>query len=251
MRAFFVELRFILLRMVRAPVAWIMLFGLPLLLIPILGTAFSGFSGAESYLMGARDFMSFFAIALVFMFQLFSGGYSLDYIREDLLSPRKWRMHCLPCPVGVLVLAIVATTTLFSLAQGMALVAITRWALGVRWGPVGVVVLAVLACALLSQLVHVAILLAVRSTGAAQAIAWVFAYGSAVLAGVIFPLPDRVAFFRFTTTYGSPVSLARRAVFQSLGGGAPGDVALCIGVLLAAALPFGVAVFLLGRRRLA
>ena len=124
--------------------------------------------------------------------------------------------------------------------------------LGVRWGSFGVVVLVLLGASLLSQLVNLDLLLATRAYRRAATLSWVFAWGSAALGGLIFPLPTDRPFWHFMVTYGTPYSLAQTAVIivgDRRGHGA--DVAMCIGALFALSVPFALVVVLLGRRRLA
>jgi len=223
----------------------------PLLLIPILGAVFSWVPKDIPFLNGITDVMAFFAFGILIMFQLFGGGYSLSYVKSTLLTPMQWRVHSLPCTPGVIVLGIVAAATLFSICQGLLVVAICRFALGVQWGNLLVVFLVLLGVSLLSQLVGLAILLAVRNPGAASGIAWFYAYGSCILGGLIFPLPVEKPFFRFMVDYGTPYSLAQTAMRQAAAGGSPGTAALCIGILFLAAALFAVLTTALGRRKLA
>jgi ABC-2 type transport system permease protein len=242
--------RFAVLRMLRDPVGMIILLGIPLPLIPILGAIFSKIPADGSFLKGARDMMTFVATGMIVMFQLFSGRYSVDAARESLLSVRKWRIHAAPCAPGTHVTGILAAGTMISMAQGFLLVAFTRVFLGVRWGSLGIVVLVMLGTALLAQIVNIALLLLTRNVGAAATLGWVFAWGSAALGGLIFPLPADRPFWRFMVTWGTPYSLAQTAVLEAAGG-ARAAAAACIGVLFGLSAVLGLVVSLLGRRRLA
>jgi len=121
----------------------------------------------------------------------------------------------------------------------------------VRWGGVGVVVLVLAGCTLLSQLVNLAMLLATRAYAAAASVSWMFAWGSAALGGLMFPLPTERPFWHFMVTYGTPYSLAQTAVVSSAVGGSRADVITGIGALFALSALFALLVALLGRRRLA
>jgi hypothetical protein len=250
-RKLLLVVRFSALRMLRDPASTIVMLGMPLVIIPILGAIFANVPVYGSFLKGAPDIMTIVATGMIVMFQLFSGRYSMDHTRDSLLSQRKWRIHSAPCAPGIHALGIIAAGTLFSMLQGSLLVAFTRVALNVRWGSVGVVILVLLGASLLAQLVNVTLLLLFRSYAPAATVAWMFAWGSAALGGLIFPLPADRPFWRFMVTYGTPYSLAQTAVISSAGGGALSDAARCIGVLFVLSALFAAVVFLLGRRRLA
>jgi hypothetical protein len=226
--------RFAVLRMLRDPVSAIILVGTPLAIIPILGAIFSNIPGYGAFLKGAPDMMAFVATGMIVMFQLFSGRYSLDGTRDALLSDRRWRIVAAPCAPGI-----------------HALVAVTRVVLGVRWGNLGVVVLVLGGAALFSQLSNLTFLLLTRAYTAAATIAWMFAWGSAALGGLMFPLPTDRPFWHFMVTYGTPYSLAQTAVVSSAVGGSQADVITGVGALFALSALFALLVVLLGRRRLA
>jgi ABC-2 type transport system permease protein len=250
-RKLLLVVRFSILRMIRDPVGMIILLGMPLVIIPILGAIFSNVPASSSYLKGAPDIMTVVATGMILMFQLFGGRYSMDAATHSLLSVRKWRIAAAPCAPGIHALGIVVASTLVSMAQGFLLVLFTRLVLNVRWGNVGIVILVMLGTALLSQLVNLALLLLTRNVGVAATLGWVFAWGSAALGGLIFPLPADRPFWRFMVTWGTPYSLAQTAVIGSTGGGARSEVAVCVGALFAVSALFAVVVALLGRRRLA
>lgn len=241
--------RFAALRMLRNPVSTIVLLLMPLGIIPILGAIFSGISAYGTCLKGAPDLMTVVATGMVVMFQLFGGRYSADGAGDALLSDRRWRIVAAPCPPGIHALGIVIASTLFSLAQGLLLVAFTRVFLGVRWGGVGVVVGVLAGASLLSQLVNLALLLATQNQAAAASLGWAFAWGSAALGGLMFPLPQDRPFWRFMVTWGTPYSLGQTAVIGSATGGDPRRVAIGIGALFAVSALLVPVVMLLGRRR--
>ena len=250
-RNFLLAARFSALRMLRDLPSLIPLLGMPLLIIPIIGAVFSRILAGSSFLNGAPDSMSFFAVGLIIMFQLFGGRYTMDHVKDAFLTDRKWRMAAAPCGPWSLAMGITAAGWLASMLQGFLLVLFTRVILGVHWGSIGVVIAVVAATALLSQLVNLALLLLTRNYGLAATISWIFAYGSCMLGGLIFPLPTNVPFWRFMVTYGTPYSLAQTAVIAAAGGRARTDVAVGIGALFALAALLAASVALLGRRRLA
>ena len=239
------------LRYLRQPAAMVVMVGIPLVIIPIMGSVFTKIGNWEPYLDGATDTMAFFSIGIVVMFQLFGGRLSMDGTRESLLSEKRWRIHSAPYAPAIHAMGIVVASMLISVLQGFLLVVFTRAALGVSWGSIAVVFLVLFGTSMLSQLVFVAILLLIRNYGAAATLGWAFAWGSSALGGLMFPLPQDRPFWHFMATYGTPYSLAQTALATSAGGGAWSDVAVCIGLLFLLSALFGLVVALLGKRRLA
>jgi ABC-2 type transport system permease protein len=250
-RNFLLAVRFSVLRMLRDLPSLIPLLFVPLLIIPILGAVFSKILAGNAFLNGAPDSMSFFAVGLIIMFQLFGGRYTMDYVKDAFLTDRKWRMAAAPCGPWSLAMGIMAAGWLASMLQGFLLVLFSRVILGVHWGSVGVVIAVVAATALLSQLVNLALILLTRSYNLAASVSWIYAYGSCMLGGLIFPLPVNMPFWRFMVDYGTPYSLAQTAVIAAAGGRAHSDVAVGIGALIALSAVLAAVIALLGRRKLA
>ena len=243
--------RFSILRFLRDPASTIVTIGLPLVLIPVMGTVFARIGAFRFQLDGTVDTMAFFAIGIVVMFQLFGGRFSMDSIRQLLLSEKKWRVYAAPCSPAVYASGVIIASTLLNLLQGVLLVVFSRLALGVHFGGVVAVLLVLAGTSLLAQLVYVVILLVIRNLGAAVTVGWLFAWGSAALGGLIFPLPQDVPVWRFMATYGTPYSLAQTALATSAAGGPVDEVALCIGLLYGLSALFAVLLVLVGRRKLA
>jgi ABC-2 type transport system permease protein len=251
MSRFITVFRFSFLQLVRNVQGMLFLLGMPLFIIPILASVFSWIPADTEYLKGAANTQTFFAIGMLLMFQLFGGLYSMGSIRAMFLTPRRWRIHALPCRPIVIVLGILAACVLVSLMQGLLLVVCARLFLGARFGSVGIVLAVLLGIALLSQLIGVTLLFLMRNTTTAYVFGWVVAYGSGVLGGIIFPLPMENPFFKFTMSYGTPFSLAQTALLDASRGGPAGEIALCIGVLFLLGAVFGCLTALLARRKLA
>lgn len=243
--------RFSILRNLRQPATTIVMLGIPLVLVPIMGAVFSRIGNWHAYLDGTPDPLAFFAIGMVVMFQLFGGRLSMEATRELLLSEKKWRIYSAPCAPAIQAAGILVASTIVSLLQGSLLVIFTWAALGVHWGSPIVVFVVLLGTSLVSQLVHVVILLLVRSYGAAVTLGWAFAWGSAALGGLIFPVPQDRPFWHFMASYGTPYSLAQTALATSAGGGARSEAAVYIGLLFALSAFLTCVLVLLGRRKLA
>ena len=247
---FLLVTRFAILRTLRQPASTIVMVGIPLVLIPIMGTVFSKIGNWDAHLDGMPNAMAFIAIGIVVLFQLFGGRFSMEAARESLLSEKKWRIYAAPCTPAIHAMGIMAASTLISLLQGFLLVLFARAALGVRWGSPAVLFLVLLGTSILAQLVHVVILLAIRNYGTAVTLGWTFAWGSAALGGLMFPLPQGRPFWHFVGSYGTPYSLAQTALATSAGGGARSDTAVCIAVLFALCALLAFLLTLLGRRKL-
>ena len=251
MSRFAVAFHYSFLRLVRNVPGMVFLLGMPLFIIPILGSVFAWIPADTEYLKGAASISTFFAIGMMVFFQLFGGLYGMQSTRELFLQPRRWRIRALPCRPLVLVFAVLAAGSVLSLLQGALLVVFSVAFLGARFGNLAVVFLTLLGIAMLSQLIGATLTLLMRRSVAASIAQWIVAYGSGVLGGIIFPLPAHSAFFRFTSTYGTPFSLAQTALLDASHGGPAGRIALCIGVIFAACALLACAAALLGRRRLA
>jgi ABC-2 type transport system permease protein len=251
MKRFIVAFHFSLLQQVRNVQGMIFLLGMPLFIIPVLGSVFAWIPAGTEYLKGAANPPTFFAIGMMILFQLFGGSLSMTSAKAMFLSPRRWRIHALPCRPMVILLGILGANTLVSVAQGFLLLVFSLVFVGAKFGNIWLVLAVLLGIALLSQLIGVTLLLLVRNTTTAFVLAWIVAYGSGVLGGIIFPLPMDIPFFRFTVTYGSPFSLAQTAMLGASRGGPAGQIALCVGVLFAAAAVFACLTAILGRRKLA
>jgi hypothetical protein len=195
--------------------------------------------------------MTFMTITVVVMFQLFSGGFMMTYVNEAYFTFRHWRMRMLPCPPSVLVLGSLAAGLAVSVLQGLALAAVATLAFGARLGGIGVVVLTFVGLSLFAQLLATLMLLAFRSYGPAFACMWIVAYGSCVLAGMIFPMPLKGSAAAFISTYCNPAGLAQAALLGSARGGATAEVAACLAALLGASVLLGLLVSAVARRRLA
>jgi ABC-2 type transport system permease protein len=228
---------------------WIPQLGVPLALIPIAGLSFSWIPAGAPFLKGAASPMAFMALLIIILFQLMGGGYAMSYAKDAYFSSRKWRIRMLPCRPSLIAFGFITAGLVISFLQGAALAGFTSLALGVRFGSFGVVLLVFLGLSLFAQLLGILMLLGFRSYGPAYAMFWVVAYGSCVLGGMIFPLPDN-PIFSFLGTYGTPASLARTALIEAARGGSAAEITLCIGVLFLCGAVIGLLVSLLARRRL-
>jgi hypothetical protein len=238
------------LRLLRNPTTIIVGLGVPFILITIIGYSFAGIPGIDAFLRGT-SVMTFIAMVVIIMFQLFNGGFTLTYMNEAYFTFRKWRMRMLPCHPSVVVFGFLTASLSVSILQGAILAGISTLVLGARFGSFGVALLVFLGLSLFAQILGILMLLCFRSYGTAFAMTWIVAYGSCVLGGMIFRLPVDKPFFHFLTTYGTPASLAQTAILDAARGGSSSEIALCLGALFLISAILGLLVSLLARRRLA
>jgi hypothetical protein len=250
MKELWITARITLLRLLRNPTTMLVQLGVPLVLIPVLGYSLAGIPGIDAFL-GKTSVMTFMAIVIITLFQLFSGGFVMWYVNDAWFTGRRWRMRLLPCGPSPVLFGVLAAGLAVSLAQGAVLAGLSSLVLGARFGHFGVALLVFLGVSLFAQMLAALLLLGLRAYGPAFSMTWLVSYGSCVLAGMIFPLPAGNPVFTFLSTYGTPASLAKTALLGASRGGAAGEVALCLGVLYLACAILGLLVSRLARRRLA
>lgn len=189
------------------------------------------------------------SITIIVSFQLFGGFYTMEYIKEDLFSAKKWRIYSLPYPVHLHAFSILITCTLFSALQGLVMVIYTQLVYGVNWGSIGLVLFVLVSLSLLTQLVFLMLAMGVKNFKHAERLGEVYGLGSMALAGVWFRLPDN-ALFNFLTTYGNPVSLGENAILSFVTQKNIDRGVLSLGILLAASAVMALLATILGRRKL-
>ncbi len=233
-------------RMLRSYYGLAMLFLLPLALIAVLGLVIGDTVDAIGL-----PLMATIGPSIIFTIQLFSGKYTLESIREDLLSDRKWRMYTLPHHPRVHVYATVLSSTVFCALQGLFLALFTKWAYGVNWGNLSLVFVLLIFLSGFIQLLHLVIALATRSDRLADRIGETYGIIAAILAArARIPLQDP-GILRTIIGYLNPLEVTLKAVSAVMRGenGPPFYLALVILGLGSILLAFTSS--LLGRRRLA
>lgn len=249
MNRYWTVAQFAFRRMLRDVKLMIPQLGVPFAMIPLAGFSFSWIPANTPFLKGAASPMTFMAMLILILFQLMGGSYGMSYVKDAYFTPRKWRIRMLPCHPSLVAFGFIAAGLTISVLQGAALAGFASLAYGARLGSFGVVLLVFLGLSLFAQLLGLLLIMGFRSFGPAYAVFWIVAYGSCVLGGLLFPLPDN-PIFRFLTTYGTPASLAQTALLHSARGGSPLEIALCIGVLFLAAAVIGIIASLRARRKL-
>ncbi len=236
---------FMLRRMLRGYLALIILMLTPLALITVLGLV-----AGDAVNPSGVPFMDTIAITMILAFQLYGGFYTMDYIKQDFFSHKKWKMYSLPYPPSLLALSVFLSCTLFSALQGFAMVVFTHYIYGVYWGSWGLVLLLLVMISLFNQLVYLIIIMSVKSYKVAEGIGTCYALTSMVLAGVWFPMP-RVQPFTFLTTYGNPLSLGQNVMYAIIKGEAINKAIASVVMLLLSSVLLTIVAAFLGRRKLA
>ncbi|MCW3490183.1 ABC transporter permease [Dethiobacter alkaliphilus] len=242
---------FVVRRMLRWNVAFAILMGLPIVLITILGIVAG--DAIDSNL--GVPVMDSIAFTMVLAFQLFGGSYTMELIKQDLFSERKWRMHALPGSIQGYAFSVVVSCTLFSALQGFLLVLFTQWVYGVFWGNLGTIFVMLLGISLLSQLVCLVIVMSVKEYSMAERLSEVYGLGSIAIAGIWFRIPERLLdiwLINFLHSYGNPVSLGMNIVYGFISPAVDVQRAyLSLGILFAAIAVLALVAMYAGRRKLA
>ncbi|TDQ40889.1 ABC transporter [Aureibacillus halotolerans] len=231
-------------RMLRDYIGVSLLVVLPIGLISLIGLV-AGYMAIPEGI----PVMDWLSISFVLSFQLFGGAYTMSYLKEDMFSPRRWRIMSLPLRIDLYSFIIVTASTCYSMVQGLSIVLFTHLVYGVHWGNILWLLVVLFLISLLSQIVCLICLLTVKSFKLAERLSEVYGIGSMVFAGLIFGLPNN-GFFTFMNTYGNPVSVARHAILEMLDGVASQAALFAVLLLAASLLLFPVTAWL-GKRRLA
>jgi ABC-2 type transport system permease protein len=233
-------------RMLRGYLGLAILVVLPLALISVIGLVV-GDAVDPALGIPAIDGV---VMVIIFAFQLLGGNYTLDFLRSDLFSPRKWRLQALPYPPFCHALSILISSSLFSAFQGFAMVLYTHWVYGVRWGSFLVILGLLLFFSAFNQLVYMLIALSVKTDKLGERLGEVYGLGSFALAGVWFQLPNTLV-FNFLARYGNPLSLSRNVMLYIMTGRYGNEALYSLAILLLAATALVTASIYFGRRKLA
>lgn len=204
---------FVFKRIAKDLVSLSILFITPLVLITILGLVADDainprYHLPETYLV---------SLSMILAFQLFTGFYTLELMKEDILGKRKWRMLSLPLPIHQYLYAIILVTSLFSALQGFALAQYTAFVYGVSWGN-PVILLAKLALfSTLIQLIYLNLALFLKKYKTMERVATGIGLGSILLGEVWFTFPD-FWLFNLLSTYGNPYSLGENIFIDGMRG---------------------------------
>lgn len=182
---------------------------------------------------------------LILGFQLYGGFYTLEYIRSDLITTRKWRIYASPYSPFMHGLSILIVCSLFSTLQGFIMVVLTHWFYDIAWGNLFLIVMVLLALSSFCQLVYLGIAFGVKKYKTAERLGTAFVLISMALAGLWFPIPEK---YSFLSTYGNPLSLGQNAVYSIMTGQHTDIGLISFIILVLASGAMAIIAMLLGRR---
>jgi len=241
--------RHFLMRTLREPIVIIFSFLLPIgltILNTVINLNFLDQGDRQAAAIEATVIAALFMIA----FQFFSSQVLIYHIYEDLRGPARWRLLATPVKQGSFLAGAVLASWIFSIIQGLLIIGTSALLFDMHWGNPFILVAVIIMVATIGQLMALLISLATSKLKTAVGITYAIGFSMMFLSGALFvPLGDS-AFAVFVQNYGTPLTLAWRAIIFS--GVADNDMSLVafnMGVLgIIAAVMAGV-VLILGRRR--
>lgn len=204
---------FVFKRVSKDLISLAILFITPLVLITILGTIADD---TMNELMGIPE-ADVVALTMILAFQLFTGFYTLELMKYDLLKDRKWRMMALPIPMHRYMFSILIVTILYGGLQSYALTHYTSWMYDVTWGEQLRLIAGILVISAAVQTMYLNLALFIKSFKTMERAATSIALGSMLLGEVWFSLPD-YGIFNFLGTYGNPFSLGVNILLDGMKG---------------------------------
>ena len=152
---------------------------------------------------------------LVFSFLFFGGAWFMEYIYKDLREAKKWRLGAAPVDKSVYALGAMAGSFIVSLIQSTLVIIVGLILTEARLENIGIWIILLLLTAIGSHLFHYLITFFAKSKSVAVTVGNIFGFGFALLSGawimgiheaIDHPITD------FIYDFGTPVSLARRAI---------------------------------------
>ncbi len=221
---------------------------LPVILVFVLSTVALQNTGDVAYISGYNMLSSHISIGMMLMFQLNGGIYLLNYLNQDFMKPRKWRLRVSPVHNHTLIFAATAACLIFTVVQGLCIVMITALFFDAYWGNIGITIMVIIIVSLISQFINFILFFLVRNLSTAEYLSWFIAWSMAALGGVMFPLPDN-SFFRFMKESGTPIALGRNIIMDS-GSLGSHDIFIKTIILISVAVILAFIVIIMGNRKL-
>ncbi|KAF0194146.1 MAG: ABC transporter [Bacillota bacterium] len=247
---FWVSFRHYLRRVSRDPFGLLIFVVLPVALVYVLSLVYTQNATEQIYVEGYNMASTYIAIGMMLMFQLNGGIYLLNFLNYDLMKPMKWRLKASPCPTYTLVFAGITACLIFTVLQGLVVVACTALFLDAYWGNLWIAAVVIVLISLISQMLNMILFLYIRNLNTAEYISWFLSWSMAVLGGLMFALPNN-SFFNFMKQYGTPFSLAQSAIRESgFLGASVINMWICLAALMGITAILAVTVVKLGRARL-
>ncbi|MFD1412821.1 ABC transporter permease [Oceanobacillus jeddahense] len=232
-------------RMLRGYVGYVILILLPLGIITVNGFA-AGDGVVDEY---GRTGMEMISVGIIIAFQLVGGFSTMETIKGDLFSEKRWRMLSLPYPMYIHAISILISSVLFSVLNGSIMVLFTYWVFDVNWGNMGWVILVLMLVALVSQLVFLVAVTVIKKYKVAEFIGYAYLFLFMILSGYLFiPIPD-IALIDWINQYINPLTLGETAIIYQMLGQEMSEVYLSTGMLFIISVVLIVFMVLFGRRR--
>lgn len=189
------------------------------------------------------------AVTMMLSFLLFGGFFTMEYVRDDLLSSMKWRMYSLPCPTHKHAYSILISCTLFNVLQSFLIVLYTLFVYDVNWGNLGFVLVILIVVSTVCQFIFINFVLGVNNYKTAERLGTGFGLACLMVSEVWFPLPEG-AFFQLLSTYSNPFALGQNLIFTTITGEYIDKAIISFIILLVAAVFLAILGAYFGRRRL-
>ncbi|WP_194165536.1 ABC transporter permease [Oceanobacillus sp. CFH 90083] len=235
-------------RMLRGYVGYVILILLPLAIITVNGFAAAG----DGIVVGdehGRSGMEVISVGIIIAFQLVGGFYTMETIKADLFSEKRWRMLSLPYPIYIHAISILISSVLFSVLNGSIMVLFTYWVFDVNWGNMGWVILVLMLVSLVSQLVFLIAVTVIKRYKIAEFIGYAYLFLFMILSGYLFiPVPD-IALIDWINQYINPLTLGETAIIYQMQGQEMSEVYRSTGMLFAISVLLIAFMVLFGRRR--
>ncbi|MFB5664123.1 ABC transporter permease [Alteribacillus sp. HJP-4] len=236
---------FIVRRMLRDYVGMTILILTPIALISVLALLAGGVI-SESRGIPIRDEIS---VTMVFAFLMFSGFYTMEYVKGDLMSSMRWRMYSLPMEVYQHAYSILISSTLFSVLQSFTVVIFTIFVFGVYWGNLGIVLLILFVVSTVIQFLYITFVLWVNNYKTAERLGIGFGMACLLLSEVWFSFPENKA-FQLLSSYSNPFALGQNMIFAAITGENIETALISLGLLIVSFIILALTAVYFGRRKL-
>jgi len=195
--------------------------------------------------------MDFFAITMMVMMMLFAGYNGMELFKKSLFSETGNRMRTTPVSKPALVGGLISAATVISFLQGLSTLAVTWLMYDVYWGPrVGMVLLTLLGLVLFSNAFAIFLLVALKSSNAAnaalQTLIFVMTFVSGGFGAAVTFSDTLTRVFRFV-----PNNLAQTVLFGSAFGGNETRIVTDLTILFLFSAVLLTLSLVIGKRRLA
>jgi hypothetical protein len=229
-----------LFRSLKEPVGIGIITGLPTILIIILTMVMTETmdENTEYMVNGYNMVASSMATMFMVMFQFFGGNVLLDYIHPDFRGDRRWRMFSMPVKTNDYLFGVLSACFLYCIIQGAIVIGISAIFLNAYWGNPVVLIATLFACAGMAQLLYILLFLLFPKKGTVEGIGQCIIWGMLLISNYIGTVSGGHAgqidnpVANFLATYGTPISLARRAITNSgFIGNDVSNALLCLGIL--------------------